>query len=213
MTAQAIAEWTPACMESDELAGWQGASAMAQRHGSRPVLPCQDCLSSFAAEMRAVGRCNGTPRGDKEDTIVDQPVTPDHPRSLPIARRVALDLAAPPCESCAHEPVCSLRAALEGLADVETMAPRLPDGLSLTLRAVVSCAHYLRGRSKPAPAKAAGAGDAQRVWNGEPFNGPKRTLSPEARQRMAEAGRASAARARAAKAAKRAAAAEGRAPA
>jgi hypothetical protein len=36
---------------------------------------------------------------------------------------------------------------------VETTAPALPAGLSLTLTAVVSCAHYLRDRAKPAPAR------------------------------------------------------------
>ncbi len=179
-------------MEPDELAGWQEMRDRSTAYKDRAAILCADCLPSFAAEMGAVGRCNGTPRGDKEDTTVEQSDPMDRAQSLTVARRVVLDLAAPPCESCAHEPVCALRLALEGIADVETTAPPLPAGLRLSLAATVGCEHYRRDRAKPAPA---------------------RVLSAEARERMAEASRANAATARAAKAARRAAAREGQASA
>ena len=161
MTAPAVTDtWMPLCMEPDELVSWSEMRDRSTAYHDRTAHPCRDCLPGFAAEMRAVGRCNGTPSGIEEDTEVEQPATPTPPRSLPVRRTTVLDVAAPPCESCAHEPVCGLRAALEGIADVETTAPRLPDGLSLTLTAVVSCGHYLRDK-------------------GRAFEKPKRTLSPE----------------------------------
>ena len=56
-----VAAWQPACMEGDELVGWMNAEAKARRRGNRASYPCTDCTASFAVEMRAVGRCNGTP--------------------------------------------------------------------------------------------------------------------------------------------------------
>jgi hypothetical protein len=111
--------------------------------------------------MRSIGRCNGTPRGGQEDeemgtfdyTAPDQPEPKEAPRALTMSRRVELEVAAPPCASCAHEPVCALRAAFEGMATVETSAPPLPDGLRLTLAASVECSHFLRDRAKPAPVR------------------------------------------------------------
>ena len=154
MIAEPVAPaWTPLCMEPDELAAWQEMRDRSTAYHDRTARPCRDCLTGFAAEMRAIGRCNGTPADFEEDPEMDAPATPTPPRSLPVARRVALDVAAPPCESCSHEPVCGLRAALEGVADVETTAPALPTGLTFSLTATVECAHFLRDRSKPAPVR------------------------------------------------------------
>ena len=72
----------------------------------------------------------------------------------PHPRRVALDVAPPPCESCAHEPACALRQAVEGIVSIETASPPLPAGLGLALVASFDCDHFLRDRSKPAPARA-----------------------------------------------------------
>lgn len=165
MIAEPIAVlWTPACMDADELAGWHLFNDRA-KGSSHVTLPCADCLPGFAAEMRSIGRCNGTPRGGQEDeemgtfdfktTGPDQPnlIDPALSRGLSPIRRVELDIAAPPCASCAHEPVCALRAAFEGMATVETAAPPLPDGLRLTLSASVECSHFLRDRAKPAPVR------------------------------------------------------------
>jgi hypothetical protein len=40
------------------------------------------------------------------------------------------------------------------MATVETAAPPLPDGLRLSLSALVTCEHFLRDRAKPAPVRA-----------------------------------------------------------
>jgi hypothetical protein len=40
------------------------------------------------------------------------------------ARRTPVDITAPPCMSCAHEPVCRLRATFEGEAlTIEVVSP------------------------------------------------------------------------------------------
>lgn len=54
--------WDPACMEPDELAGWQALNAQVAA-SVRAARPCEDCLPDFAAEMRALGCCNGAPGG------------------------------------------------------------------------------------------------------------------------------------------------------
>lgn len=193
MSAEPFAQaWAPLCMEPDEFAGWHEMRDRSTSGSDRAAIPCADCLAGFAAEMRAVGRCNGAPRGDEVDDMDRIAEAIAAPRGLTIPHKVALEVVAPPCVSCAHEPICSLRQALEGMADVETTAPPLPAGLRLSLAATVICGHYLRDRAK---------------------QGPARVLSAEARKRMAEGGWASAAKARAAKAARRAAAREGQASA
>jgi hypothetical protein len=51
---------TPDCMTPSELKSWAAANNLIHpRH--RADLPCRDCPAAFAAEMRAEGRCNGTP--------------------------------------------------------------------------------------------------------------------------------------------------------
>ena len=113
---------------------------------------------------------------DYTDQAEAQPKPKEAPRALTIARRVELAVAAPQCASCAHEPVCALRAAFEGMATVETSAPPLPEGLRLTLTASVDCSHFLRDRAKPAPARATtpqergqanGAGAARKTLSAE----------------------------------------------
>ena len=159
MIAAPLAQaWIPACMDADELAAWEQMNRRVAG-GNQAQIPCSDCLPAFSAEMhRAIspeyphGRCNGTPRGGQEVDDMDQPA-PTATRGLTITRRVALEVTAPPCGSCAHEPVCALRAAFEGMATVETSAPPLPAGLRLALVATVECSHFLRDRAKPAPVR------------------------------------------------------------
>ena len=104
-------------------------------------------------------------------------------------RRVPVTLSAPPCASCAHEPVCALRATVEGLAEVAVAAPPMPDGLRITLTAAVECAHYLQDRAKPAAA----------ARNDSPFTRPQREVSDLTRQKMRDSAIAAAARRAAAK--------------
>jgi len=173
-------------MEPDELAAWQEMRDRSTAYHDRTARPCRDCLAGFAADMRAIGRCNGTPDGIEEDAEMDQPATPPPPRSLPVAHRVALDVAAPPCESCAHEPVCGLRAALEGIADVETTAPTLPAGLTFSLRATVECAHFLRDKAKPAPVRVLTSQERGQA-NGAALHRKGHPHSPETRERQSQA--------------------------
>jgi hypothetical protein len=62
--------WAPDCMDAEEYVAWR-TGALVQR---RPLVvqpkipdttgaawPCTDCPLSYAAEMRAVDRCNGEP--------------------------------------------------------------------------------------------------------------------------------------------------------
>jgi hypothetical protein len=151
--------WTPACMEPDELAGWQEKDARVRSTGGSADLPCSDCLPAFSDEMHKAkspeypqGRCNGMPKGGQEVDAMDQPA-PIAARGLTIPRRVQLEVSAPPCGSCAHEPICALRAAFESMATVETSAPPLPAGLRLALVATVECSHFLRDKAKPAPVR------------------------------------------------------------
>jgi len=54
----------PACMDADEHAAWT-ETAEGRTPGLRVMVrvktPCVDCTAEFAAEMRAVGRCDGKP--------------------------------------------------------------------------------------------------------------------------------------------------------
>jgi hypothetical protein len=146
-------------MEPDELARWEEMNRRVTSMGSHAQSPCTDCLPAFSDEMHKAkspeypqGRCNGTPKGGQEVDAMDQPA-PTAPRGLTIPRRMQLEVSAPPCGSCAHEPVCALRVDFEGMATVETSAPSLPDGLRLSLVATVECSHFLRDRAKPAPVR------------------------------------------------------------
>jgi hypothetical protein len=193
-------------MDAEELARWQEMNGRAA--ANRAARPCADCPLGYAVEMRALGRCNGTPGGVEEDTEMGtfdytgperpQPEPKEAPRALTMTRRVELEVAAPPCGSCAHEPVCALRAAFEGMATVETSAPPLPDGLRLTLTASVECAHYLRDRAKPAPVRATTPQERGQANGAGQFR-EKRRLSPEAVARMAAGNRARAEARRAAR--------------
>jgi hypothetical protein len=77
------------------------------------------------------------------------------PSTSTTSRRQALEVTSPPCGSCAHDPVCALRAAFEGMTSIGVDALSVPSGLRLALVATVSCDHFLRDRARPAPASAA----------------------------------------------------------
>ena len=185
----APAGWRPACMDVDEYDAWAEMNRRTAIARSVAVdRPCRDCTLGFAAEMRSVGRCNGTPGGEEEEPM--EPETID----VRLHRRVPVTLSPPPCASCAHEPVCALRAALEGLTEIPVAAPPLPDGLRITLTAAVECAHFLRDRSSPTPAKVTGATNSQRAWKENPFARPRREVSDLTRQKMRDSAIAAATR-------------------
>ena len=52
--------WQAACMEPGEWELWQVGNRRLS-HQDQAFRPCDDCPLSFAASMRAVGRCNGEP--------------------------------------------------------------------------------------------------------------------------------------------------------
>ena len=55
----------PACMDEDEYAGWQAHNQrVSLPQGAFAESPCQDCMESYAAEMRNAGRCDGEPGGE-----------------------------------------------------------------------------------------------------------------------------------------------------
>ncbi len=217
MSAEPIVHaWSPACFEPDELALWQQADAAVQRTAGHSVLPCAECPPAFSAEMHEAktpeypqGRCNGTPRGGQEDTEMGtfdyaapgvRTVVPTLEAAVgPVPRRahtgrVTLDVTAPPCGSCVHEPVCALRAAFEGMATVETNAPPLPDGLRLALVATVECSHFLRDRAKAAPVRALTSQERGQANGAGAFRRAGREISDATRQKMRDS--AIAARAR-----------------
>ena len=69
--ADSAAAWEPTCMDADDWAAWQAMNRSLKKENQAPR-PCTDCLAGYAAEMRAVGRCNGQPAGDhREEDIVD----------------------------------------------------------------------------------------------------------------------------------------------
>lgn len=126
--------WAPLCMEPDEWVHWQAtnpSNAMAGR-------PCSDCPADFAAEMRAEGKCNGTPgwrppADDLEEAEVGDTV---------IVSNVQISA---PCGSCAHQAVCAIRRTLGHLDEVEVSMPKPDPALTVVLAMTVECSHYLRG--------------------------------------------------------------------
>lgn len=71
--ADSAEAWEPTCMDAEDWAAWQTMNRSLGKENQAPR-PCTDCLAGYAAEMRAVGRCNGQPAGDhrEEDTVDDR---------------------------------------------------------------------------------------------------------------------------------------------
>lgn len=59
--------WEPVCMEPDEWTSWLAANRELTFQRDQARRPCADCPLGHAAEMRAVGRCNGEPEDVAED--------------------------------------------------------------------------------------------------------------------------------------------------
>lgn len=52
----------PLCMTSDELALWEAQALIVRKWGPiNAAEACHDCTLLFSEQMRAIGRCNGTP--------------------------------------------------------------------------------------------------------------------------------------------------------
>jgi len=190
------------CMTPVELEAWEGTNVRIQNPRERALGPCADCLLAYALEMRAAGRCDGTPGGVEEDDDVTMdprsrpglrpgPDVLPAPAELQPGRWSDLDVLFPPCGSCSHEQVCHLRIALEGVARVEIIAPDLPAGLKLRIGATVECSAYSRGRSRPAAVRA-----LSHEERGGAITGAKRAISAETREKMRQSALAAIARKR-----------------
>lgn len=172
--------WRPRCMSDEEYASW------AEKNATRVKRPCADCPLGYAADMRAQGRCNGTPGGVEQDEEEGDDVTMpprlsaaaalalprersvDRPGGSTTELAVAVDL---PCPACMHAPVCRIKASIEGqLERVGVLTPRLDPALTIQLEAKLECSLFRPER----PAKRGGGAHQ---------------VSPEGRERMRESGR------------------------
>lgn len=148
----------PACMDADEYALWARGNGVATgtKNGARVFTgraesPCDDCPLGYAAEMRAIGRCDGTPGGVEEDEPMETPETYETTTtSAPVATRTRVTVVAP-CESCVHARVCRLRPDAE--LDVRVSLPELATELTVTLTATVDCMEYVGAPGKARPKK------------------------------------------------------------
>lgn len=167
--------WAPLCMDEDEWAGWRRHNerlAVAQYGDTkRAQRPCEDCPLGHAADMRALGRCNGEPGGieDEEETV--EP-TPTAAAKVAVTRtRVRFEA---PCRTCSHAPVCRLREGIIAASEVSVEVPVLGDGVRLALAGSVECDWYVKAKRPPEAAPK-----------------PRREMTPEekeaARERMLRA--------------------------
>lgn len=166
-----VETWTAACMEPAEWVEWVALNPALTRLSDRAERPCADCPASYAAEMRAVGRCNGYPRG--VDMSENGVTTMPRPLVNLTGKETTVDLALP-CGRCAHAPVCRIKPQLEArLETLPVTLPQLDPAIRVALAATVECSQFLR---------ASGAKPAQRASGGQPG-----TRSPESRERMRQA--------------------------
>lgn len=65
------------CMTDEELALWQAQALYVRTNFAKWNTddPCVDCLASFSEEMRALGRCNGTPGESMSELPPVRPIT------------------------------------------------------------------------------------------------------------------------------------------
>lgn len=159
--------WAPACMDADEWGDWRAANPFTGRMAEQVARPCEDCLLGFAADMRAIGRCNGTPGGAPDEEIEEETVNVE---SIDLPMRAMVTVTAP-CGGCAHGAVCRIRPQLEALKAAQVALPRVEDGVSVTVAATVACEHFTKDRVRKADVA-------------ELEHGPRKLdLSPEERER------------------------------
>lgn len=157
--------WEPSCMEPEEWDAWQDTNRRLQQQAQAPR-PCSDCLLGYAAEMRAIGRCNGQPGGDAhEDHEEDQgmdPVAKIAAEPEAPTRRVSIEVSAP-CAACSHQPVCRIADEVAAVERAQVAVPKLGTGLAMTLSARVDCEFFAPVKR---PGRPAGSG-ATRDWTPE----------------------------------------------
>lgn len=166
--------WRPRCMSDEEYASW--AEKNAPMTSGKAARPCADCPLGYAADMRAVGRCNGTPGGVEEDegemalpTRLPQPdhvdrvlgLRPGAVAASPATQAFTTDVAVAvdlPCPACIHAPVCRIKASIEGrLERLAVATPQLDPALTIQLEAKIECSLFRAER----PAKRGGGGSGK----------------------------------------------------
>lgn len=192
-----VVVWEPACMDPAEWADWQRLNPVLNSlmHTERP---CTDCPIGYARQMRAIGRCNGTPAlVVEENPVIDS----DDLTTIDVVSEA-------PCPGCAHRNVCSMRAGVEGLRSIEAVLPKLPRAIKTVVSVQVECSEFLRDRTQgrdPSTAGARASAAARASWTPEKRaaasirlaerrargemtgHRPKLDTSPEAREARSDA--------------------------
>lgn len=141
----AAGAWRADCMTDEEWTEWVAMNPMNVSGGESAVAdrPCSDCPLGFAADMRALGKCNGTPgwQAPAEEEEEEESVMTE-PRIIPNGTEVVVALEAP-CGRCAHEPVCAIKRSLDGLDTLPVSVPRLDKALTMALTAAVDCSQFM----------------------------------------------------------------------
>jgi hypothetical protein len=145
--------WAPLCMEPEDWADWQAMNPRISEAGGFAPRPCTDCPIAFADEMRAVGKCNGTPGQQPGIGVLGEldaatgGIRPRHHaprRDAPIARdrtrrsthKEPTMATPPPAPRPPHqEPADSQTAALGRLADAAREARDAREALELAEQA------------------------------------------------------------------------------
>lgn len=146
--------WRAACMDDQEWAEWVARNPLYIGDTAATARPCTDCPLGFAADMRAQGRCNGTPGGvaaDPDEPEEEEPVEPIIPPRPDPGIRIAVTLQAP-CPACEKADVCSLRPSVEALAELPVLAPALDPRVGLELAGSVTCTAFVKARIRKADA-------------------------------------------------------------
>ena len=157
--------WAPACMEPPEWADWRARNPVAGIPDADQVArPCEECPIGWAVEMRAEGRCNGTPAGVAEDPDQVDEHEEDHAvehENTP-GTRIPVTLEAP-CPGCIKSDVCSLRPRVEGLRSASVSISSIDPLVSVALAGTVTCGAFIRApKAKPVPKPVPVPADADR---------------------------------------------------
>lgn len=174
--AELAERWRAACMTRDEWTAWQDANRRLTNQRAQAPRPCSDCTLGFAADMRAVGRCNGSPAGtDHQQEENDVDPMPE-PTAKIATRQVRIALEAP-CGGCNHSAVCRIADEVQAVAEAKVDA--------LELRGTVECSYYqpIRKAGRPRKERAEGEAPANAHWT------PERRAEQAERLRQSNAAR------------------------
>jgi hypothetical protein len=116
-----VTSWVPLCMDASEFASWRQMNLRVVGN-NQAKRPCDDCPLGFAAEMRGIGRCNGSPGGVEEEDEMEI-------KELKAKASVVSVQVAVPCERCTHREVCGIRQQIADLDSVEMELPALNPAL------------------------------------------------------------------------------------